>query len=333
MEVYQRLKPDLTELESHLQSVLDSEDPRVYSLLGPYIKRGGKRVRPLLVFLSFYASIAKPSAKQKTLLIEVASIIEFFHNFTLIHDDIEDDSQFRRGVPTLHISHGLAMALNSGDALYTLLLKRLVSLNMPVSDQIFFQNLVLDAFKEVVDGQGKEIYWINKNQFDVSESEYLSMIGGKTSALIGLSSRAGSFIAKDDEQIQKSLESFGKKIGLAFQIHDDVLNLIGDFEKYQKEIGGDISEGKRTLMVVHALDRLNPSDKSVLIEILSSHTKDKSKIMQAISLLKKTGSIDYASSFAKKLISDAKKDLALLPQSTAKSDLLALADYFVSREQ
>ncbi len=333
MEVYERLKPHLSELETHLQSVLNSEDKRVYSLLGPYLSRGGKRVRPLLVFLSYFLTKPKPTQKENSLLIEVASIIEFFHNFTLIHDDIEDDSQFRRGVPTLHISHGLAMALNSGDALYTLLLKRLVNLNLPADRQIIFQKLALESFKEVVDGQGKEIFWIKENQFDVSESEYLSMIGGKTAALVGFSMRAGSFLASNDEKTQQKLELFGRKIGLAFQIHDDILNLIGDFEKYKKEIGGDISEGKRTLMVVHSLSKASKEDRSKLISILSSHTKDSAQIKTAIAIMKKTGSIDYAIAFSRKLITDAKTQLDSLSDSQYKKDLLLLADYFVSREQ
>jgi geranylgeranyl diphosphate synthase type I len=111
------------------------------------------------------------------------------------------------------------------------------------------------------------------------------------------------------------------------------LNLIGDFEKYKKEIGGDISEGKRTLMVVHSLSKASKEDKNKLISILSSHTKDPSQIKVAIAILKKTGSIDYAIAFSKKLITDAKSQLDSLTDSQYKKDLLLLADYFVSREQ
>ncbi|MBI5223047.1 polyprenyl synthetase family protein [Candidatus Micrarchaeota archaeon] len=333
MDFYQRYKSDLERLDAHLVSILSLEDPQIYGLLIPYLRAGGKRVRPLLVYLCAAASGRKTP---DPILEEIASIIELFHNFTLVHDDIEDDSQFRRGQPTLHLSHGLPMALNSGDALYTLLLKRLVALGLSPTEQIKFQNLALDSFKRVVDGQGKEIFWIKENKFTVTQSEYLDMISGKTSALIGFSCRSGSFIAGADEKTQKCFERFGEKLGLAFQIHDDVLNLIGNFEKYKKEIGGDISEGKRTLMIVHCLSEssaASESERKKILSVLSSHTKDQSKIRAVITILRKSGSIDFASAFAKDLVLSAKNELSSLPSSEAKSDLLALADYFVSREQ
>lgn len=327
MKIPSHIKVHLDQLEDHMQVVLLKEDQRVYGLLSPFIKRGGKRIRPLLCLLS--CSVCNSDPK---IALYPSLIIELFHNFTLIHDDIEDDSLFRRGEPTLHISHGLAMALNSGDALYTLLLRELIYLKVKDRDLPALQKLYLDAFKRVVDGQGIEISWIRDGRFDITEEEYLHMINGKTSALMGLSCQAGSFLAGADIKTQNSLREFGEKIGLAFQIQDDVLNLVGDFEKYKKEIGGDISEGKRTLIVVHFFKHATHLERDRLVKILSSKSKDKKVILEAIMLLKKYGSIDYAKDYSKTLVEDAKSIILKLEKSKDRDLLLDIANYVLDRE-
>lgn len=327
MESYSHIKPYLEKVETLMQDSLAAEDERVYGLLCPFLKRGGKRIRPVMSLLSCGAVGGSYEA-----VIEPAAIIELFHNFTLIHDDIEDSSQFRRGEPTLHMTHGIPMALNSGDALYTLLWKRLVNLGMKPPKLARLQRLYADAFKRVVDGQGVELSWIRNGRFDISEDEYVNMIRGKTAALMGLSCEVGAFAGAARKRQQSSLRSYGEKLGIAFQIQDDVLNVTGDFRKYQKEIGGDISEGKRTLMVVHCLGRATPEDRQRLTSILSSHSKQQEDIDAAISLMRKYGSIEHAGSRAARLAADAKKLLAKLPPSRDADALRSIADYVISRE-
>ncbi len=319
-----QIRSHLSSIEELMQNTLNAEDERIYGLLAPYVMRGGKRIRPMLALLTCGATGGKYES-----VTEAAAIIELFHNFTLIHDDIEDDSQFRRGKPTLHITHGLPMALNSGDALYTLIWKKIVSLDLEPKKLLELQRLYANAFKKVVDGQGIEISWIQSDKFDVSEEEYFQMIGGKTSALIGLSCELGALFGGNNNL---NFREFGENIGAAFQIHDDVLNVTGDFEKYQKEIGGDISEGKRTLMVVHCLKNASEEDKERLISILRSHSKDKKEIDEAISLLRKHGSVDYARQYSINLVKESKAAIEKLPDSPDKQSLLSLADYVISRE-
>jgi geranylgeranyl diphosphate synthase type I len=315
--------PHLEKVEQFMSESLSSEDERTYGLLVPFMKRGGKRIRPALTLLSCGASGGDYDSA-----VMPAAIIELFHNFTLIHDDIEDDSQFRRGVPALHISNGMPMALNSGDALYTLIWKQIASLPMEPKDLFEFQGIYVNSFKRVVEGQGIEISWIHHNSFDVGENDYLQMISGKTSALMGLSCEAGAFVAGGEHR--KILREYGEMIGTAFQIHDDVLNVTGEFEKYKKEIGGDISEGKRTLMVVHCLE--NSGEKETLKSILSKHTKDAEDINQAIAIMKDSGSVDYAREYSTNLVHDAKKLLEPLPDTKDKQSLVEIADYIVSRD-
>jgi geranylgeranyl diphosphate synthase type I len=328
MELYPHIKPYLSDVERVMESGLMMEDRRVYHLLLPFIKRGGKRIRPALTLLSCGVSGGKYSS-----VVEAAAIIELFHNFTLIHDDIEDNSQFRRGEPTLHISHGIPLALNSGDALYTFLWKKLIILDLSPPKLIKLQKLYAESFKRVVDGQGIELSWIRDSRFDVSENEYLEMIRGKTSALIGLSCEAGALLAGADSKTRKTLREYGETIGTAFQIQDDILNLTGNFEIYKKEIGGDITEGKRTLMVVHALANSTSQDKKTLITILASGSKNKRDIEAAIEIIKRCGSVDYASSKALNLVNHAKNLLKKIPDSDDKQSLLYITDYVIKREE
>ncbi|MFH1520608.1 MAG: polyprenyl synthetase family protein [Candidatus Micrarchaeota archaeon] len=328
MELYSHIKSYLDKVEITIEKELSNEDSRTYGMISPFIRRGGKRIRPALMFLSCGASGGKYES-----VVQASVILELFHNFTLIHDDIEDNSDFRRGEPTLHITCGLPIALNSGDALYTLLWKKLVFLDMKQSLLSKLQKLYSSAFKKVVDGQGIELSWIHSGRFDISEKEYLTMINGKTSTLISLSCEAGGLLAGASKKVMVALHDYGEKIGAAFQIQDDILNLTGNFETYKKEIGGDISEGKRTLMVVHCLEKANEANKSSLISILSSHSKNQEDILTAITILDKHGSIDYAKSYAKNLVADAKKELRLLPDSEDKKALLSIADYVINRER
>ena len=328
MEAYSHLEPYLRSVEELMAKNLSAEDVRVYGLLVPFLRRGGKRIRPVLTLLSCGAcGGAYESA------VEPAAIIEMFHNFTLIHDDIEDDSQFRRGEPALHIAHGMPMAMNSGDALYTFLWRELLALKLKPSRLVALQKLYADSFKRVVDGQGVELSWIRGERFDVSEKDYFDMIGGKTAALMGLSCEVGAFVAGSGKRGRKALRAYGEAIGAAFQIQDDVLNVTGDFEKYQKEIGGDISEGKRTLMVVHCLAAAPEAERKRLTEILASHSKKAEDIREAIALLKKNGSVEYAQKCADGIVKKAVRTIARLPEGKDKAALLGMADYVIKRER
>lgn len=328
MDFYSLCEDDIKDVEREIELLISNREKRVFGILPDFIKRGGKRTRPLLLFLSFYAF----GGKMQKDVIKQAALIEMFHNFTLIHDDIEDNSKFRRGKPTLHIEYGTPMALNSGDALYTLVWNEFLKNDFSCEKKIEIIQMCSNAFLEVVEGQGVEIFWEKENVFDITEQDYFDMVNKKTAALIALSCRIGGYLAGATREEQDAMEKFGRNIGIAFQVWDDVLNLTADFKKYKKEIGGDITEGKRTLMVIKALEKATSEDRKRLIEILSSHSNKKTDITQAIDIMKKYGAIDYATERAKRLVSEGKKSIDLLKSSRYKDALLALADYIVSRE-
>jgi geranylgeranyl pyrophosphate synthase len=226
----------------------------------------------------------------------------------------------------------MPIALNSGDALYTLVWKEMMDLSLEPKKQLELQKMYVEVFKNVVEGQGTELHWEINNYFDITEEQYLKMIDGKTSSLIGFSCQMGAYLGGADEKICRRFHRFGMKIGAAFQIHDDVLNVIGSFDKYKKEIGGDITEGKRTLMVVHCLKHCEPNVAKEIKRILGEHSREKGDINFVINAFKKHGSIDYAKHTAHRLIEEAESELEKLEDSEEKQALMAICDYIVSRE-
>lgn len=316
-------------IEKEMLSVLPKgRFPReVYGLIEEFLSRGGKRFRPLLCVLCCEAVGGNPK-----LALPAAASIELFHNFTLIHDDIEDNSLLRRGAPCLHVKYGLPLALNAGDGLFMLVWRAAHRLGLPAEKKLAVQSMLLDSFSSVLEGQALELGWISANRFDISEADYLHMARGKTGSLIAASCSVGAYIGGGSKKQVGALSEFGSGLGLAFQIKDDVLNLRGKEEKYKKEIGGDITEGKRTLITIHAMRNASGADAEKLRSILSSKTQEQAKIRGAIALLEKHGSIDYAESYATRLMSKCRSQLSSLPNSGARARLLELTGHLECRQ-
>ncbi|MBU0586273.1 polyprenyl synthetase family protein [Candidatus Micrarchaeota archaeon] len=328
MDFDQSIISDVKEVEKEMKLLIPKEPKEVYGMLEEYIFRGGKRIRPAMLMLCFRAL----GGKEKKNAVKAGAIIELFHNFTLMHDDIEDDSQFRRGKPTLHISHGLPIALNSGDALYTNIWNHLLNSLTNHEKTAKLASISGRAFQKVVEGQGIELEWHRTKKVDMSEQDYYTMVGGKTGALMGASCDAGAFLAGADDSTRAKFKNFGESLGIAFQIQDDLLNLVGDFKTYKKEIGGDITEGKRTLMVIHALAHSPESEKKKLIQIINSGTREKKKLDEAISIMEESGSIDYARNKAKQFVKEASSFLEKLPSSKEKESMIGISNYVINRQ-
>ncbi|MGB9719618.1 MAG: polyprenyl synthetase family protein [Candidatus Anstonellales archaeon] len=315
---------EISDTENEIKKIIPQKPNEVYGVFEEFISRGGKRVRPVLTLI-----FTKAFGGNYREALRPAAIIEVFHNFTLIHDDIEDNSSLRRGKPTLHRMHGIAIALNSGDAIYTSVWNEILKLK---SEEV--KAVLGNAFRRVVEGQGKELYWERQKLFDVGEKEYMDMAGGKTAALIGAACEIGAIVAKKGKRERDGARFFGENMGLAFQIQDDILNLTGKVEEYKKKIGDDITEGKRTLMVIKALEKARPEDKRRLVEILSSRTEDEIEISEAIGIIKKYGGIEYAKQKAEEL---ARKGISkvenVLPESREKRRILEIAKYFTTRRE
>lgn len=339
MDADDYIKSRAETVEKAIYEEIPAEPKEVYGMLGEFISRGGKRIRPVLVLASAYAcggSVSGPIygslSEWEEEAIPFAIAIELFHNFTLIHDDIEDASPMRRGRPTIHMEYGIPIAINSGDALYNIvwlsLLKRVEPQKLKGGGRI-----MIDSFRRVAEGQGVELNWYKENRFDVSEGEYLKMVGGKTAALIGASCELGAYSAGAGKEEMGALREFGEKIGLAFQIKDDVLNLTADPAKYRKKIGEDIDEGKRSLITIHLIANTPENVRKKVIALLGKKKKGAKDIEEAIGLANEYGSIGYASDYAERLVKEAKASLRTLRRAEGKELMDSLANYIVEREK
>lgn len=326
MEYLQSLAP-LFDKEIERTVPRNRTPQEVYGVIWDLLDRGGKRFRPAMCMLS---AEAVGGDGKKT--IPAGAAIEMFHSFTLMHDDIEDNSDMRRGKPCVHKIYGIPLAINAGDGLFMMVWEELLSLKFPTETLLGAQKTLATAFRRVLEGQAIELEWYRKGRFDMGEQEFFSMVEGKTGALIAASCEVGAYLAGGKPDQLAALGKFGMAVGVAFQVQDDVLNLLGKEETYGKEIGGDMSEGKRSLITIHALANAPPAERKRLVEILSARTKDQKQVREAIEICRRSGSIDYAAETAKRLVDDAKKGLMILPNNAASRRLLQLADFFIYRE-
>jgi geranylgeranyl pyrophosphate synthase len=298
----------------------------VYGLLSEFLFVEGKRLRPALCLLACEAVGGRKEAA-----LPAAAAVEMFHNFTLIHDDIEDSSEKRRGRPCMHVKYGLPLALNAGDGLFMMVWEEARTIKGKRREDA--QARLLAAFTKVLEGQAVELGWYRKGRWDVSEQEYYLMVGGKTGALIAASCEVGALLGGADRRTCRALYDFGMGIGIGFQIIDDVLNIVGDETKYRKEIGGDIREGKRTLLTVWALEMLPKTKRGRLERLLRACKKSRKDVLGVIALIKESGAVGRAVRRAEVIVGAAVDNLEALPDSRAKDDLRLVAGYITRRER
>lgn len=326
MEVVDILKKYSSEIDEEIQNSLSTVDPEELKKSTQHlIKAGGKKIRPSMVVLSAVAVGGAPEEALKT-----AAAVELIHTFSLIHDDIMDADDMRRGEPSVHVIWGEPMAILAGDTLFSKAFETV--LETPI-DNVSYERVV-GALKTVVDscikiceGQASDMCF--EGNFDVSEEAYMNMIYKKTGALIAAATKSGAIIGGGTPEQVELLSEYGRLVGLAFQIQDDYLDVVSDEENLGKPVGSDIVEGKMTLMVVNALSKASPEDKKELIAILEA--EDDTNVTRALELFNKYGSIDYAKNIALDNVNTAKTLLDELEDSEAKESLSMIADFVVER--
>jgi len=267
LEILDVLKKYSAGVDREIEKALDSVDPEnLYDASKHLIKAGGKKIRPALVLLTAEAVGGNIEGAYKT-----AAAVELIHTFSLIHDDIMDADEMRRGKPSVHTLWGEPMAILAGDILFSLAFELVAQTqvdDVPASRVIKALNTVVDACIKICEGQACDMSFEEK--FDVGESEYLNMIYKKTAALIAAATKSGAIIGGGTAEQVEALSQYGELIGMAFQIQDDYLDVVSDEEELGKPVGSDIVGGKMTLMVVHTLSAVSPEDKEELISILKS---------------------------------------------------------------
>ncbi|MFH1447269.1 MAG: polyprenyl synthetase family protein [Candidatus Micrarchaeota archaeon] len=322
MDIFDELASEAPKIDAYMKKIIPSSEvsPDVCGPIWDLLNRGGKRFRPMMCMLSCEAVGGKAEEA-----VHIAVITELFHNFTLLHDDIEDCSEMRRGKPCVHKLYGISITINSGDGMLLYTLKALEKAPPTIKAVLY------ESFLQVLDGQGTELAWNRDKKQDVKETDYFKMVSKKTGALISAACEAGAMRGGGSKEQISALKGFGMAVGVAFQIQDDVLNLVGEEELYKKEIGGDITEGKRTLMTIHALSQAPQKEKKELEHILNSNTTNQTEIKRAIEILKTNSSISYAEEKARRIVKEAKGRLGVLKKNKSTDKLLGLADFLIER--
>lgn len=287
---------------------------------------GGKRLRPLLAMVTADA-IAECGEK----VIPFGVSLELIHNFTLLHDDVMDRDSLRRGVKTVHVLFDEPTAINAGDVLFARAFETLSTIKV---DDSILRKLVREVAEAVRDiGEGQQLDKDFESRTDITERDYLKMIEYKTARLFQMASKGGAMIAQGTQKQVKAMSEYGRLLGMGFQIWDDYLDLKADESLLGKPVGSDIKNGKRTLMVVHALARLEGKDKDRFLYALGNHDASFKEVMGAITLLDKVGSTSYAEHMALDFAKRSKELLKVLPQSKHKDILENITDYMVQRRK
>ncbi len=320
-----KIKENAKIIDEFILSNIDDMHKELYEASIHYIKGGGKRIRPYLAVTAY--RVFKDDVEK---VIPFAASLEVLHTFTLIHDDIMDNDEIRRGVPTVHVVWGVPMAILAGDYLFAKVFD-LIS-NADADPKVIVRAIreISRTMIELCDGQAYDMSFEKLKEVPVEE--YYKMIYKKTGSLIKTSARFGGIVAEAEEKYIDYLGEFGEKIGIAFQIIDDVIGLVGEEEKTGKPKGSDLREGKKTLPILYALSKLEGEEKEFLMSLLDpNREKTQDEILKGIELIEKTGAIEYAKNLARKIYDEAITAVKKLPESKAKDELIELAYVIVER--
>jgi geranylgeranyl diphosphate synthase, type II len=317
---YQRHKKNV---ERQLRSCIRKTEPRsLYEPVQYVLSGGGKRIRPLLVILSCEAV-----GGDVTEAMHAAVAIEILHNFTLVHDDIMDNASSRRGRATVHKKWDNNIAILVGDELVALAYRELLKTQSPFIPRV--ADIFTEGVVEVCEGQtfDKEF----ESRKDVSLDEYLLMIGKKTGKMVSVASEIGAVIGGGSEKEIRALTSYGTNIGKAFQIQDDLLDIIADEKEFGKTIGGDIVEGKKTYLLIQAYARARGADKKMLRSIITHGGTSRRNIPAVRDIYERWGVIDMAKKAVAQNIQRASLQLTHLKRSGAREMLAWFSEMLLNR--
>ena len=302
-----------------IEKLLPVMHPRgLYEASRHLVDSGGKRLRPSMLLLA-----AEAAGGEALALAPAAVSIELVHNFTLIHDDIMDNADVRRGRPAVHKIWGQSGAILAGDTLYS---KAFQVLGMTAASPeriLGAMNMLSRTCTAICEGQWLDMEFESKDR--VTENEYMEMIEKKTGVLYGASAGMGALLAGASPEVVRALDEFGRLTGMGFQLQDDVIDLLTPEEVSGKKQGGDLIEGKKTLIMIHAFAN------DIVVPVFSKKDASAEEIFRSISILEGSGSIEYARSRAEEMVAQGKRALDVLPPSPAKETLLELADYMIRR--
>ena len=318
------VKPLIEQRIEH--SLRASRHERLGNAMMHLIEGGGKRMRATLPWL-----IAKAVGEAHSGLLDIGAAIETVHNFTLVHDDIMDDDEIRRGRNAVHVEYGMPTAINAGDAMLAIAFERLVQAeNLEADDVAPLVNRIAWMVRRVSEGQQLDIEF--EDRLDVSEDDYLEMIEGKTAVMFLICAEIGARISGADEETVNLMADWGKAVGLCFQLMDDVIDVLSDSETLGKPAGSDIAQGKRTLMVIHALRQPEGPVKDRLLAVLGKGDDvTEEALADGLAALSELGSVAYAKEMAEAFHAQAHACLDRIEDGPALVALRELTDFQLAR--
>ena len=327
MDVKQRLKEMSAELDGPIRSYIADEEPsNLIEATRQYPYAGGKRMRPSMVVAACRA-VGGDGSKA----IPMAVAIEYIHNFTLIHDDLMDGDEMRRGMKTSHVVYGMPTAILAGDALFAKAYQIIGDLDIPAEGMKEILSLVSKAVWDLARGQQMDVN--NENADFITLDHYIETITGKTSVLFAAGAASGAIIGGAKKDVVDSIQKYALSLGVAFQMYDDILGVYGDPKVTGKSAGNDIRKGKYTVMICHAHDTIK--DEKVWKQFMSVFGKidaTDDEIEVARKILKDCGSYDYAIDLAKKYTDEAIDSLKCLKDSDDKEFMIELAKFSMNRD-
>jgi len=329
MELLEYAKSVAQKVDSFIVSTIDGKPRELYEAALHYIRAGGKRLRPLMTVLA-----ARMAGGYEDVAIPAAAAIEVLHTFTLIHDDIIDRDEFRRGVPTVHRLWGIDTAIVAGDVLYAYAyrcLLRALDFGVEHSRIVKAVEYLTEGAIRVAEGQMLDMLFSRREV--VSVDEYIEMVERKTSALFIAAVSMGAILGGGDERLISKLREAMRLAGIAFQIKDDILGLVGDEKTLGKPVLSDLREGKRTILVIYALQRLNDERRDRLLRVLGNSQASIEELRKAAEIIMSTGAVEYADKLAREYAERARHIIESIEcrDPDAKSMLLELIDYLVKR--
>ena len=325
MDLYKELETRKKMVDEYLVGIFDPiRQPTLKDAMEHLLDAGGKRWRPICAMLGCELM---GGAAETAMPFGVA--IELIHNFTLVHDDIMDEDELRRGKPTVHKAFSIPTAINAGDGLYSHALE--IVTRCDCSDDIFRKLIKEMALTVRAIGEGQQDDMDFEERDDVTLERYFTMIENKTAKIFELAFKGGALIAGADGKTAAALGEFGRYFGISFQLADDCLDILAKSSEMGKPAKSDLKKNKKTLIVVHALNRADPEQKRILGNVLGNSGASEADLERATRILIETDSIDYAGKKAVFFVEKAKGSIAYLPSNAAKDILLALADYNITR--
>jgi len=318
-EVFQLIDADMNRVNRFIQTSLHSEVVLINQISHYIINSGGKRLRPVLVLLSANA-LNYSSAKEEA--IKLAAIVEFIHTATLLHDDVVDESELRRGKSTANDLWGNAASVLVGDFLYSRAFEMMVSI-----DKMRIMEIMSHSTNTIAEGEVLQL--LNCNDASTSEESYLEVIHCKTAKLFESAAQLGAVINNVSKEVEDSFAKFGMHLGTAFQLIDDVLDYSASSEEMGKNVGDDLAEGKPTLPLIYAMQHASAEQSQMIREAIEQGGLD--KIEEITLTIKESGALDYTRNIARQEADLAIQALANIEDSDYKQALICLANFSVER--